>query len=101
MSLLQTILLVVVVIVVLSYIGFDIKGAIESDQSKKNFGYVKAVTVTVWERYLKSPAEYLYNNIFLEWIWKPTYNNLKKLRNGQSTDIQDNAPKMPAPNLTN
>lgn len=95
MSLFQTLLLIVVIIVILSYIGFDIRSAIESDQSKKNFGYIKAVTVTVWERYLERPASYAYNDIFLPWIWRPTFENLKKLRDGQSPDMVNNAPQMP------
>ncbi|MDO8575594.1 MAG: hypothetical protein Q7R78_02745 [bacterium] len=77
-GLLKTILIVVVIIIVLSYIGFDIRSAIESDQSKKNFGYVKAVTVTIWERYLERPVVYLYNDIFIPYIWNPAIDNLKK-----------------------
>ncbi len=93
LSLLQLIILIAIGIAVLSYIGIDIKGAIESDQSKKNFGYVKAVTVTVWERYLERPAKYLYNDIFLDLIWEPSIDNLKKMKNGEPTDIQSGAPR--------
>jgi hypothetical protein len=95
MSLLQTILLIAVIVIILSYIGFDLKGAIESDQSKKNFGYLKAATVTIWERYLERPVTYAYDEIFIPWFWEPTVNNLKKLRNGESTDIPENGPSLP------
>ncbi len=75
-GLIRTIVLVVVAILVLSYFGIDLQKAVESQQSQKNIGYVKAVVITVWERYLKGPAEFLWN-VFVNLIWQPVIHNLE------------------------
>lgn len=93
LSLIKMLIIIAIGIVILSYIGFDIKRVIESDQNKQNFGYVKAVVVTIWERYLERPAVYIFNDIFLELIWYPTIDNLKRLKAGEPTNIQMLAPR--------
>jgi len=92
LSLIKMLIIIDIGRVILSYIGFDIKRVIESDQNKQNFGYVKAVIVTVWERYLERPVVYVFHDIFLELIWYPTIDNLKKLKAGEPTNIQMLAP---------
>ena len=71
-SIVGILLIGVVAIFVLSYFKIDIKGVVESPTAQENVGYVKEGSKTVWEKYLKEPAEYLWNDIFVDLLWGET-----------------------------
>lgn len=48
-------LIIGVVIVVLSYYNFDLRGAVESPQTEANFGYI----FDLWNNYIWGPAQSL------------------------------------------
>ncbi len=76
-GLIRIILLIVIAILVISYFGINIRQLVSSPTTQDNVSYVASTTVTVWDKYLKVPAGYLWNEIFLELIWKPAINGLK------------------------
>ena len=94
-SIVGILLIGVVAIFVLSYFKIDIKGVVESPTAQENVGYVKEGSKTVWEKYLKEPAEYLWNDIFVDLLWKAFVNNLERVRDGQPTDIELASPQLP------
>lgn len=85
-GLIRTILIIVFAIFLLSYFGIDLQKAVESQQAQKNIGYVKAVVITVWERYLERPLTYV-GHIFIDYIWNPLIRSLKKNANTTTTEL--------------
>jgi hypothetical protein len=89
------IIIVVIGLVILGYLGIDVKQAVQSPTSQSNMGYVKDVVVYVWTKYLEKPAVYIWNEIFIKLIWSTAVDNLTKIKNNQPTNIQTSAPPMP------
>lgn len=86
------ILIGVVALLILSYYGFSLRTLVSSPTTQDNFGYVATTTVSVWDTYLKQPATYLWNDVFIDLIWTPAIDNLTKIKNGQPTNVQTDAP---------
>ncbi len=76
-GLIKMIILIIIAIAVLSWFGVDIKNFFESAQVQKNFGYVWSFIKDVWSNYLVEPAGKLWA-IWLEYIWAPFLNAVKK-----------------------
>ena len=93
----KLIILIVVSLLVLSYFGISLRTLVNSPTTQDNISYTSNGAVTVWDTYLKRPATYLWNQIFIDLIWDPAIENLKNMRNNQPTTIQNNAPTVPAP----
>jgi hypothetical protein len=84
---LRFIILIIIVIVVLSYFKFDFKTFFESDMVKNNFGFVWSWTTYVWENYLQGPADYLWNDVFINLIWNSFIENLQRFKAGQGPNF--------------
>lgn len=96
-GLIKTIVLVVIALLILSYLGFNLRALVTSPTTTDNFGYVKEATLYVWNNWLKKPADYLWNKIFIPLIWEPAIDNLTKMKNGEQNDIQSEAIQNPNP----
>ena len=83
----------VIVILALSYYKISIKQVVESPTGQENIHYVKDNAKTVWDKYLKDPANYLWNEIFLKIFWVSFINNMERIRDGKATDFEKFAPK--------
>ncbi len=81
------IVIVIIGLVVLGYLGFDVRKAVESPTSQSNIEYVKNAIVYLWNKYLAKPAIYLWTN-FKNLIWDTAVDNLTKIKNGQPTNVQ-------------
>lgn len=67
------IVIIVIAIILLSYLGFDLKKIFMSDLVQKNFGYVWGFIKTLWLNYLSVPFTYLWNELLkplFELSWK-------------------------------
>lgn len=82
-------------LIILGYLGFDVRKAVEAPTSQSNIEYVKNVAVYVWNTYLAKPAKYLWG-IFVNLIWDTAIDNLTSIKKGESTNIQNNPPALPA-----
>lgn len=91
------VIIIVVALLVLSYFGFSLRSLIDSPVTQDNFQYVATSTVTVWDKYLKKPASYVWNDVFINLIWGPAIDNLTKMKNSEPTNVQTNSPKLPTP----
>lgn len=89
------IIIIIIGLVILGYLGIDVKQAVQSPTSQSNIGYVKDVVVYVWTKYLETPAKYLWNEIFIKLIWTTAVDNLTKIKNGEPTNIQTSSPPLP------
>ncbi len=86
-SILGVLFLAVIVILVLSYFDISIKTVVESPAGQDNIGYVKGGTKNLWTEYLREPALYLWNDIWLELFWRPFVDNMERIRDGLPTDF--------------
>jgi hypothetical protein len=83
----KMVILIVIGLIILGYFGFDIRKAIESPVARSNIEYAKDAVVYVWNTYMKGPAEYLWH-IFIDLIWGPALENLKKMKDGEKVNYQ-------------
>jgi len=83
----------------MSYYGISLRSLVNNPVTQDNIGYVATSSVSIWDQYLKQPASYLYNQVFISLIWNPAIDNLTKMKDGQPTNVQTNAPQLPTPNL--
>jgi len=86
-SILGIIILSIILILVLSYFGFDLKSLIESPKVQENFDYVGGVVKNVWNDFLKKPTLYVWNNIFVK--------TFESLKNSDSLKLEELAPQLP------
>lgn len=61
---LRTIILIVILIIIIGFLGFDLKSIIESPIVQKNLQYAWSGVVTFWENILREPTLYIWNNLF-------------------------------------
>lgn len=90
------IIILVIGLVVLGYLGFDVRKAVEAPTTQTNIEYVKNAVVYVWNKYLARPASYLWNDIFIKLIWTTAIENLTKIKNGEPTNVQTVPSQLPA-----
>ncbi len=64
-------------LIVLGYLGFDVRKAVEAPLTQSNLEYAKNVVSYLWNTYLKKPATYLWNEIFLKLILGPLMGSLE------------------------
>ena len=96
LSILGIIMLVFIAILVLSYFGINIRSVVESEDGQDNINYVTDESKTIWQKYLKEPAEYLWNDVFVGLLWSAFINNLERVKDGLPTEIEEASPKLPA-----
>ena len=80
------IILGVIALIILGYLGFDIRKAVEAPASKSNIEYVKNIIVYVWNTYLAGPVKYLWNT-FIKLIWNSAVDNISKIKTATSTEM--------------
>lgn len=86
-GLVRTIILIIILILVLSFIGFDIRGFVQSDIVQSNFSYIWGGVTVVWNNYLSEPILYFWNNIFVTLLWDSFISNLESIRAGEPHDF--------------
>ncbi len=99
-GLVKTIIMIIIALLILSYFGFNLRTLVSAPTTQDNFGYVASTTVTFWDKYLKNPAHYVWNDVFINLIWNPAIDNLKRLNKGEKDDIQLSQPTVPQPART-
>ncbi|MEK7609581.1 MAG: hypothetical protein AAB470_00475 [Patescibacteria group bacterium] len=91
-GLVRAVIVIVIALLILSYLGINIRSIVNSPAGQENFNYTQEVILNVWNNYLKGPATYLYNDIFIKLIWDPAIESLTRIKNGQPTNIDQSAP---------
>lgn len=84
----------VILILTLSYFNISIRGVVESPAGQDNINYIKGESRTIWERYLKDPAHYLWQDVWVNIFWKSFISNMERLRDGEPTDIENAANRL-------
>ncbi|MCM2339172.1 MAG: hypothetical protein NDI62_01820 [Burkholderiales bacterium] len=91
-SLIGILILCFILILVLSYFNISVKKVVESPVAQENITYVGGGSVSFWNKYLKQPASYLWNDVFVDIFWKSFINNMERIRDGKPTDYEAAAP---------
>ncbi len=64
----KIIFLVIIGILILGYFNIDVRSYLESPQAQSTISKSKDIAVYLWEGFLKKPALYFYQDIFLNII---------------------------------
>ena len=81
---------IIIIVLILSYLGFDLKTFINSDQTQSNLHYLWDGILWLWESFLKPIYDFL-----ADWFGPYIHQTLDSLRNHTPlpiTDIQGTAP---------
>ena len=65
-SIIGILLLGIILLLVLSYFKISVRSVVESPEAQDNISYVGGGTRNLWNDYLKQPATYLWNDIFVD-----------------------------------
>ncbi|MCR4330751.1 MAG: hypothetical protein NUV49_02635 [Patescibacteria group bacterium] len=90
----KLLVLFVILIIIISYFGIDLRAIVESPETQGNLGYVWSLAVTLWDNYLARPVLYFWNNIFIDLLWESFVNNMERIKNGGSFDFIPNTPSV-------
>lgn len=96
-GILRLVIYIIIILLILSYFGLNIRAIVNSPTGQDNFTYVQQLMIDAWNGYLKKPVLYLWDDIFLDLIWEPAIENLQKMKDGQPTDIQTATPTLTPP----
>jgi len=58
-------------LIILGYLGFDIRKAVETSATQSNLEYAKEVIVYTWNKYLREPLKFIWTEVFIKYIWTP------------------------------
>jgi hypothetical protein len=90
-SILGILLLGFILLLVLSYFKISVREVVESPEAQENIGYVKGTTKSFWDKYLKDPATYLWQDVWLDIFWRGFIDNMERIRDGKPTDLDEAA----------
>ena len=88
------IVIIVIGLIILGYLGIDVRKAVEAPTTQSNLEYVKNVVVYVWNKYLEKPAKYIWN-FFIKFIWSSAIDNLQKIKDGEEVNYQKLPSQLP------
>ena len=69
-SILGILFFCIIVVFTLSYVKVDLRGFVESPETKENVDYVVDTVKTIWEDHLEEPAKFVWNDVFIGLIWQ-------------------------------
>lgn len=69
-GLVKMIVIILVILLVLAYFGFNIRSIVGSSTFQDNWAFLKNLLETLWDKVLKVPFEYVWNNVILPLIGK-------------------------------
>ncbi len=78
------IVITIISLIILGYLGVDIRKTIDSPVTKSNVEYLKEAIVYVWTRFLATPVKYVWN-FFINLIWNTAIDKLNGVKNNIST----------------
>jgi hypothetical protein len=76
-GLIKMIVLIVIALLILSYLGFNLRNLVNSPTTQDNFSYVISFLGGLWNNFLKAPVLYLWNTILLPYVWNPIFHHLQ------------------------
>ena len=74
---LNWIILILIILIILGYYGFDVRKALEKPETRQNISYVTEKVIFVWEKKKKKPTTYLGKDILLDRVITPLLESIK------------------------
>ncbi len=93
-SILELLILGFIIILVLSFFNISIRSVVESPTGQENINYIEDSSKSFWDKYLKDPAQYLWNDVWVDIFWQGFINNMERIRDGKPTDFDTAVPKI-------
>jgi|SRR3989344_3976687 len=90
----QLIIILIIVLIVLGYFGFNIQQIIQSPSVSGNLNYVWGLAVNLWSNYLIVPVTFVWNKIIVGMFWNTFTNLIDKVQ----TSPSGNSPELPVIN---
>lgn len=79
----RTIIIIIIALLVISYLGINLRQLATSPTTESNFSYVWNGTVYIWDNYLETPVTNIYD-FFIKYIWDPALSDIEKISSGQT-----------------
>ena len=76
------IVIILVALILLAYFGLNLKSIVSGEIFQDNWNFLKSLTLDIWSKYLKGPVMYVWETIFIPYVWNPIIDNITK-RAGQ------------------
>lgn len=96
----KLLLIIAGALLVIGYFNIDLQETVESPTNQKNYSYIRTKGAMIWDKYLEKPVKYFWNNIFINLLWNTFVSNFERMRDGQPTDFELNAPYVMPPAAT-
>lgn len=74
----KLVVVLVIVLIVLGYFGFNVREIVNSPTVKGNLNYVWDLAVTVWEKVLVGPVMFIWNKVIVGMFWNNFVNLIDK-----------------------
>lgn len=87
----KLVIILVIVLIILGYFGFNIKEIIQSPSVSGNLNYAWGLAVTVWNKVLVVPITFVWNKIIVGFFWNTFAGMIEK--------IQSAPPSRPLPTI--
>ena len=87
----QLIIVLIIVLIVLGYFGFNIQQIIQSPSVSGNLGYAWGLATGLWNNYLVVPVTFVWNKIVVGMFW----NTFTTLIDKAQTPPSGNSPELP------
>ena len=65
-------------LIILGYLGFDIRKAVEALTTQSNLEYAKQAVSHVWNKFLEKPVKYIWREVIIKYIWQPAIQKLNE-----------------------
>lgn len=93
-SILGILILGFILILILGHFNISIKEEVQNPTTQENINYVGGASSSIWSKYIAGPVSYIWNKIFIPYVWNPFADAINSLRTGQNSEIQ-NIPLIP------
>lgn len=86
---LRFIIVLIIFIIILSFLGVNLKGVFQHPLVKENFSFLYDAGLFIWNKYLEKPAKFLWD-IFKTYIWDSFIENMWRIKQGGSpTSVEE------------
>jgi len=86
-------LIVIVIIIVLGYFGLNLREIMATPTVQDNLSFAWQTIVTIWNDWLKEPATWFWQHVWIPYIWEPFVRVMDTIKDSQPSE------QIPAPEV--
>lgn len=79
-GLVRGIILIIIALLLLAYFGFNLRSIVSSPTFVDNWDFLKTLCLNIWNNYLKAPSGFIWDKVFIPYVWEPVVNNISNSR---------------------